>query len=157
MFKGTVADNIRFGISSVTDAEAETILRDIGGGPLLDKLENGIHQQVSRNGTNLSVGEKQMISFARAIVHDPAILIMDEATANIDTETEQRIQHALEKARKGRTLIVIAHRLSTIKNADKIVVLENGLKVEEGSHKQLIANNSTYANIYRSQIKTRVE
>jgi len=157
MFKGTVADNIRFGISSVTDAETETILRDIGGGPLLDKLENGIHQQVSRNGTNLSVGEKQMISFARAIVHDPAILIMDEATANIDTETEQRIQHALEKARKGRTLIVIAHRLSTIKNADKIVVLENGLKVEEGSHKQLIANNSTYANIYRSQIKTRVE
>ena len=157
IFKGTVADNVRFGISSVTDAEAETILRDIGGGPLLDKLENGIHQQVSRNGTNLSVGEKQMISFARAIVHDPAILIMDEATANIDTETEQRIQHALEKARKGRTLIVIAHRLSTIKNADKIVVLENGLKVEEGSHKQLIANNSTYANIYRSQIKTRVE
>jgi ATP-binding cassette, subfamily B, multidrug efflux pump len=157
MFKGTVADNIRFGISSVTDEEAETILRDIGGGPLLDKLENGIHQEVSRNGTNLSVGEKQMISFARAIVHDPAILIMDEATANIDTETEQRIQHALEKARKGRTLIVIAHRLSTIKNADKIVVLENGLKVEEGSHKQLIANNSTYANIYRSQIKTRVE
>jgi ATP-binding cassette subfamily B protein len=141
----------------VTDAEAETILRDIGGGPLLDKLEKGIHQEVSRNGTNLSVGEKQMISFARAIVHDPAILIMDEATANIDTETEQRIQHALEKARKGRTLIVIAHRLSTIKNADKIVVLENGLKVEEGSHKQLIANNSTYANIYRSQIKTRVE
>lgn len=157
MFKGTVADNIRFGISSVTDEEAESILRDIGGGPLLDKLENGIHQEVSRNGTNLSVGEKQMISFARAIVHDPAILIMDEATANIDTETEQRIQHALEKARKGRTLIVIAHRLSTIKNADKIVVLENGLKVEEGSHKQLIANNSTYANIYRSQIKTRVE
>ena len=157
MFKGTVADNIRFGISSVTDAEAEKILRDIGGGPLLDKLEKGIHQEVSRNGTNLSVGEKQMISFARAIVHDPAILIMDEATANIDTETEQRIQHALEKARKGRTLIVIAHRLSTIKNADKIVVLENGLKVEEGTHKQLIANNQTYANIYRSQIKTRVE
>ncbi len=157
MFKGTVADNIRFGISSVTDLEAETILRDIGGGPLVDKLEKGIHQEVSRNGTNLSVGEKQMISFARAIVHDPAILIMDEATANIDTETEQHIQHALEKARKGRTLIVIAHRLSTIKNADKIVVLENGLKVEEGTHKQLIANNQTYANIYRSQIKTRVE
>ena len=157
MFKGTVADNIRFGISSVTDQEAETILRDIGGGPLLDKLEKGVHQEVSRNGTNLSVGEKQMISFARAIVHDPAILIMDEATANIDTETEQRIQHALEKARKGRTLIVIAHRLSTIKNADKIVVLENGLKVEEGTHKQLIANNQTYANIYRSQIKTRIE
>ncbi len=157
MFKGTIADNIRFGISSVSDAEAEAILRDIGGGSLLDKLEKGIHQDVSRGGTNLSVGEKQLISFARAIVHDPAILIMDEATANIDTETEQLIQKALEKARKGRTLIVIAHRLSTIKNADKIVVLENGLKVEEGSHKQLIANNATYANIYRSQIKTRIE
>ena len=157
MFKGTVADNIRFGISSVTDEEAESVLRNIGGGPLLDKLEKGIHQEVSRNGTNLSVGEKQMISFARAIVHNPAILIMDEATANIDTETEQRIQQALEKARKGRTLIVIAHRLSTIKNADKIVVLENGLKVEEGTHKQLIANNQTYANIYRSQIKTRID
>jgi ATP-binding cassette subfamily B protein len=154
MFKGTIADNIRFGISSVTDQEAEVVLRDIGGGPLLDKLEKGIQQEVSRGGSNLSVGEKQLISFARAIVHDPAILIMDEATANIDTETEKRIQTALEKARKGRTLIVIAHRLSTIKNADKVVVLENGLKVEEGTHQQLIANNATYANIYRSQVKT---
>jgi ATP-binding cassette subfamily B multidrug efflux pump len=157
MFKGTIAENIRFGISSVTDGEAEQILRDIGGGPLLDKFDEGIQTKVTRGGHNLSVGEKQMISFARAIVHDPAILIMDEATANIDTETEQRIQIALEKARKGRTLIVIAHRLSTIKHADKIVVLENGLKVEEGSHKDLIANNKTYANMYRSQIKTGVE
>lgn len=153
MFKGTIADNIRFGISSVSDAEAERVLRDIGGDTLLNKLPKGIHQEVTRGGHNLSVGEKQLISFARAIVHNPAILIMDEATANIDTETEQKIQVALEKARKGRTLIVIAHRLSTIKNADKIVVLENGLKVEEGTHKQLISNNATYANMYRSQIK----
>lgn len=157
MFKGTIADNIRFGISTISDEEAEKVLRDIGGSKLLDKLEKGIHSDVSRGGGNLSVGEKQLISFARAIVHDPAILIMDEATANIDTETEQLIQMALEKARKGRTLIVIAHRLSTIKNADKIVVLENGLKVEEGKHTELIAKNGTYANIYRSQIKTRVE
>jgi ATP-binding cassette, subfamily B, multidrug efflux pump len=157
MFKGTIADNIRFGISSVSDEEAEKVLREIGGDSLLNKLEKGIHQQVSRGGGNLSVGEKQLISFARAIVHDPAILIMDEATANIDTETELRIQLALEKARRGRTLIVIAHRLSTIKNADKIVVLENGEKVEEGTHRQLIAKNGTYANIYRSQINTRVD
>jgi ATP-binding cassette subfamily B protein len=102
------------------------------------------------------VGEKQLISFARAIVHDPAILIMDEATANIDTETEQLIQLALEKARQGRTLIVIAHRLSTIKNADKIVVLEAGQKVEEGKHQDLITKNGVYANIDRSQIKTPV-
>jgi ATP-binding cassette subfamily B protein len=153
MFKGTIADNIRFGMSSVSDTEAEAVLRDIGGGPLLDKLEHGIHQPVSRGGSNLSVGEKQLISFARAIVHNPAILIMDEATANIDTETEKRIQLALEKARKGRTLIVIAHRLSTIKKADKIVVLENGLKVEEGTHQALIHLNGQYANLYRSQFK----
>jgi ATP-binding cassette, subfamily B, multidrug efflux pump len=157
MFKGTIADNIRFGISSVTDAEAEKILREVGGDALLNKLEKGIHQPVSRGGANLSVGEKQLISFARALVHDPSILIMDEATANIDTETEKRIQLALEKARNGRTLIVIAHRLSTIKNANKIVVLDNGLKVEEGTHKQLIAANQFYANMYRSQIKTRIE
>ena len=155
MFKGTIADNIRFGISTISDEEAEKVLREIGGGPLLDKLEKGIHQDVSRAGANLSVGEKQLISFARAIVHDPAILIMDEATANIDTETEILIQNALEKARHGRTLIVIAHRLSTIKNADKIVVLEEGVKVEEGRHKDLIARNGAYANIYRSQVKTR--
>jgi len=157
LFKGTIADNIRFGIGTITDEEAERVLREIGGGKLLDKLENGIHQGVTRGGLNLSVGEKQLISFARAIVHDPAILIMDEATANIDTETEQLIQHALEKARKGRTLIVIAHRLSTIKNADKIIVLEEGVKVEEGKHAELIAHNGAYANIYRSQIKTRTE
>jgi len=157
MFKGTIADNIRFGISTITDEEAERVLREIGGAKLLDKLEKGIHQEVSRGGLNLSVGEKQLISFARAIVHDPAILIMDEATANIDTETEILIQHALEKARQGRTLIVIAHRLSTIKNADKIIVLEDGLKMEEGKHSTLIAKNGMYANIYRSQIKTRVE
>lgn len=156
MFKGTIADNIRFGISTISDEEAESVLRSIGGDKLLNKLERGIQSEVSRGGANLSVGEKQLISFARAIVHDPAILIMDEATANIDTETEQLIQLALEKARQGRTLIVIAHRLSTIKNADKIVVLEAGQKVEEGKHQDLIAKNGVYANIYRSQIKTPV-
>jgi ATP-binding cassette subfamily B protein len=149
----TIADNIRFGMSTVSDKEAEDVLREIGGAPLLDKLENGIHQNLSRGGVNLSVGEKQLISFARAIVHNPAIFIMDEATANIDTETEKRIQLALEKARKGRTLIVISHRLSTIKKADKIVVLENGLKVEEGTHDALINRDGAYANMYRAQFK----
>jgi len=99
------------------------------------------------------VGEKQIISFARAVLHDPAILIMDEATANIDTETETMIQQALDKVKVGRTMIVIAHRLSTIKHADKIVVLENGFKVEEGNHSTLLEKNGVYANIYRSQIK----
>lgn len=154
LFKGTLADNVRFGLSQVTDEEIDRVLREIGGGKLLDKLEHGVKQMITRGGGNLSVGEKQIISFARAVIHNPVILVMDEATANIDTETETMIQTALETVRKGRTMIVIAHRLSTIKNADKIVVLENGMKVEEGRHKDLLKNNSVYANIYRSQIKT---
>lgn len=153
IFKGTMADNVRFGVKDVSDQEVEDILRNIGGGKLIDKLENGVKQMITRGGGNLSVGEKQIISFARAVVHNPAVLVMDEATANIDTETENMIQHALEKVKEGRTTIVIAHRLSTIKNAHKIVVLENGMKVEEGKHKDLLAKNGVYANIYRSQIK----
>ncbi len=154
IFKGTIADNVRFGIKDYSDEQVDQILREIGGSKLLDKMEDGVKQKITRGGGNLSVGEKQLISFARAVVHDPAILVMDEATANIDTETETLIQTALEKVKKGRTMIVIAHRLSTIKNADKIVVLENGIKVEEGRHKDLLAKNGVYANIYRSQIKT---
>lgn len=153
MFKGTLADNVRFGVSNLSDAEVESALREIGGGRMLDKLEKGVSTMITRAGGNLSVGEKQIISLARALVHDPAILVMDEATANIDTETEVLIQNALEKVRKGRTMIVIAHRLSTIKNADTIVVLENGIKVEQGKHSDLLAKNGVYANIYRTQIK----
>jgi ATP-binding cassette subfamily B protein len=156
IFKGTIADNIRFG-QHISDEEVEHILRDIGGSRLIDKLEKGIHTMITRGGGNLSVGEKQIISFARAVVHNPAILVMDEATANIDTETETMLQEALDKVKRGRTTIVIAHRLSTIKGADKIVVLENGMKVEEGKHNDLLKKNGVYANIYRSQIKVEAE
>lgn len=152
LFKGTIADNVKFGLD-VSDALVEQTIRDIGGSKLLDKLDKGVLHDVSRGGGNFSVGEKQIISFARAVLHDPAILIMDEATANIDTETETMIQQALDKVKVGRTMIVIAHRLSTIKHADKIVVLENGFKVEEGNHSTLLEKNGVYANIYRSQIK----
>jgi ATP-binding cassette subfamily B protein len=155
LFKGTLAENIRFGMKDVSDEEITRVLVSIGGKKIIDKLENGIQTMVSRGGTNFSVGEKQIISFARAVVHNPSILIMDEATANIDTETEEMIQTALETVAKNRTMIIIAHRLSTIKNADKIVVLENGLKVEEGKHSDLLAKNGVYANIYRSQVKIR--
>ncbi len=154
MFSGTIADNIRFGLDGVTDEVIERTLREIGGGKLLDKLEDGIHHDISRSGGNLSVGEKQILSFARAIVHDKPVLIMDEATANIDTETETMIQKCLEVVKKDRTLIVIAHRLSTIIAADKIVVMEKGLKKEEGPHSELLALDGLYANIYRSQVKS---
>ncbi|MDR2828056.1 MAG: ATP-binding cassette domain-containing protein [Acholeplasmatales bacterium] len=157
IFKGTIADNIRFGENSVTDMETQNILSEIGGQKLLEKMPNGIKENLKRGGGNLSIGEKQLISFARAVVHNPSILIMDEATANIDTETESLIQKALDKVKEGRTTIVIAHRLSTIKNADKIIVLENGIKVEEGKHLELLQNNKVYANIYRSQIKVGEE
>lgn len=157
IFKGTLADNIRFGHENVSDQRVIDVLNEIGGGKLLEKFEQGINQPITRGGGNLSVGEKQLISFARAVIHDSKILVMDEATANIDTETETMIQTALEKVKKGRTTIVIAHRLSTIKNADKIVVLQAGLKVEEGTHHDLLEKNGVYANIYRSQIKSSKE
>lgn len=153
LFKGTIASNIRFGNPNITDQEAEEILIRIGGKHILDKFPEGINQEVSRAGLNLSLGEKQLISFARALVYDPAILVLDEATANIDTETEGLINKALSVVSKNRTTIVIAHRLSTIQNADKIIVLENGYKVEEGTHLELLEKNGTYSNIYRSQIK----
>ncbi|WP_025724622.1 ABC transporter ATP-binding protein [Acholeplasma granularum] len=153
IYKGTIKSNIAFG-KDIDDSHIEKVLRDIGGGPMIDKLPEGINAPLFRGGGNLSVGEKQLISFARAVVHDPSILIMDEATANIDTETETLIQNALNKVKEGRTTIVIAHRLSTIKHAHKIVVLENGYKIEEGTHEQLLSLNQKYANIYKSQMKS---
>ncbi|MCR1808910.1 ABC transporter ATP-binding protein [Haploplasma modicum] len=152
MFSGTLYDNVKFG-SNITKEEAIKIVKSVGGANLLDKLEHGIDEPINRKGSNLSIGERQIISFARVIAHDPRILIMDEATANIDTETETIIQNALDKVKKNRTVIIIAHRLSTIKNANKIIVLEKGLKVEEGNHEELVARDGVYANIYRSQVK----
>src|SRR5690554_757535 len=153
LFAGTLLDNVKFG-TNITDEEAIEILISVGGEQLLNKLPNGIYEEINRQGSNMSIGERQIISFARVIAHNPRILIMDEATANIDTETEEIIQKALNKVKENRTVIVIAHRLSTIKNANKIIVLDNGLKVEEGNHTDLINLNGIYANMYRSQIKS---
>ena len=152
LFKGTIASNIRFGKENVSDEEIERVLIAIGGKPIIDKLPKGIHQEISISNSILSVGEKQIISLARVIIQDPAILIMDEATSHIDTETELIIKQALDVVCQNRTVIVIAHRLSTIYNADKIIVLEHGLKVEEGTHFSLLEKNGVYANIYRSQV-----
>lgn len=151
LFSGTLYDNINFG-ANITEEEATEILISVGGKSLIEKMPNGIYEEINKKGSNLSIGERQIISFARAIAHDPRILIMDEATANIDTETEEIIQNALNVIKKDRTVIVIAHRLSTIKNANKIVVLESGLKVEEGKHEDLVKENGVYANMYRSQV-----
>ncbi len=152
LFRGTIASNIRFGKENVTDEEIEKILISIGGEKIIKKFALGIQQPITRAGINMSAGEKQVISLARAIVHNPSILIMDEATSHIDTETEEMIKTALNVVCKGRTVIVIAHRLSTIFNADKIFVLDHGLKVEEGTHQELVEKNGVYANIYRAQV-----
>lgn len=157
LFKGTIASNIRFGKEEVSDEKIIDIMTMIGGKKIIDKFEKGINQDINRAGVNLSCGEKQIIALARVLVHNPSILIMDEATSHIDTETENMIKKALEVVAKGRTVIVIAHRLSTVQNADKIIVLDHGLKVEEGNHKELIEKNGVYANIYRAQIGSTLD
>ena len=150
LFKGTIASNIKFG-KEVTDEEVEKVLEMIGGKKIIDKFPLGIHQKITRSGLNMSAGEKQLISLARVLIHNPSILIMDEATSHIDLETEEMVKNALKIVSKDRTVIVIAHRLSTIFDADKIIVLDHGLKVEEGKHSELVKMNGVYANIYRAQ------
>lgn len=151
LFSGTLADNIRFGKEGVLDREIEEVLLRVGGKKILEKFPQRLHEQVTSSGDNLSVGEQQIIAFARALIHDPAILIMDEATANMDTETEKLIQDALKVVAKGRTLIIIAHRLATIREADSIIVLDQGKIVEQANHQDLLAADGFYANMYRSQ------
>ena len=152
LFKGTIASNIRFGRDDISDEVVEEVLLSVGGEKILKKFSQGIHHEITRTGVNLSSGEKQIITLARVLIHDPSILIMDEATSHIDTETETMIKKAIEVVSKNRTVIIIAHRLSTIYNADKIIVLDHGLKVEEGKHNELVQNNGYYANMYRAQL-----
>lgn len=152
LFKGTIASNIRFGKDEISDQEIEAILISLGGEKIIKKFEKGIHQPITRTKDNMSSGEKQIISLARAVVFNPSILIMDEATSHIDTETEEMIKKALQVVSQNRTVIVIAHRLSTIYNADKIIVLDKGLKVEEGNHESLLEKNGIYAHMYYSQM-----
>ncbi len=153
LFKGTIASNISLNDPTVTDEMILNALKMIGAEGLLDKYERGIYAEVSNLGDNLSTGERQLLSFARAMLYDPSILILDEATANIDTQTEQMIQHALKVASKDRTTFVVAHRLSTIKDADRIVVLDGGVIIEQGTHDELIENKGKYYEMYLSQSK----
>ena len=147
LFSGTVKENIIFGLKNVGEKKVIATLKEIGAENLLDK----INMEVGEEGSNLSNGERQLVSFARAVIKDPAILIMDEATSSIDTLTEAKIQKGINKIIKGRTSIIVAHRLSTIKQCDKIVVIENGSIKEMGSHKELMALKGHYYNLYLGQ------
>ena len=148
LFTGTIRDNIRYGRLSATDAEVEEAARVIGAHDLIATLPNGYDTEIRERGRNLSMGQRQMIAFARALLADPRILILDEATANIDTFTEMLVQQGLQQLLHGRTAVVIAHRLSTIKSADLIVVVQDGAIIEQGTHSDLLQQEGAYATLY---------
>ena len=150
LFTGTVKENILFGRLDASDVEVIAAATAVGAHDFIANLKNGYDTSVEEGGVLLSVGQRQLISFARALLADPRILILDEATSSVDTQTEQIIQNALTRLLKGRTSFVIAHRLSTITNADRIVVIEGGKVVEQGTHAELIELNGKYAELYRT-------
>ncbi|WP_099052478.1 ABC transporter ATP-binding protein [Paenibacillus borealis] len=152
LFTGTIASNVSLGDERISRERVERALREVGADKLLSHLPQGFDEPVIEKGSTLSAGQRQLISFARALSFDPAILILDEATSNIDTETESIIQQALEVLKKGRTTFIIAHRLSTIRSADQILVLHRGEIVERGSHDELMALGGRYFRMYQLQL-----
>ena len=153
LFTGTLESNVRLGTESVSRKAAESALREVGLGPFLDSLPQGLDTMVSERGSTFSVGQRQLVSFARALAHNPRFLILDEATSSVDTRTEIMIREALDRLLTGRTAIVIAHRLSTIQNADRILVFHKGRLREQGTHQELLLHRSIYYRLYQLQYK----
>lgn len=151
LFSGTIRDNLKYGSPNATDEEIMEALKIVSAQSIVEKSENGLDTEVGEGGDLLSTGEKQLISFARAILADPKILVLDEATSSIDTFTEQLIQNAIHKVISGRTSFVIAHRLSTVRNADIILVVKDGKIIESGNHSELLALKGYYFNLYTHQ------
>jgi ATP-binding cassette subfamily B protein len=155
LFSGTVEGNIRLGHSEITDERIRWAAREVQAEPFIERLPEGYASEVKERGAGLSVGQKQLISFARALAFDPALLILDEATSSIDTETEQLIQQAIEKVMQRRTSLLIAHRLSTIQRASRIIVLHHGELREIGTHQELLAQRGLYWRLYKLQYAAR--
>lgn len=153
LFSGDIASNVRLGKDSIDDARVEWVAREVRAAGFIEKLPEQYHTKVRERGAGFSVGQKQLISFARALAFDPRIMILDEATSSIDTETEQLIQQAIERVMADRTSLIIAHRLSTIQRVDKIIVLHKGEIREQGSHQQLLAQRGIYYKLYQLQYK----
>ena len=153
LFSGTIAENIRYGRLDATDEDVRAAAKAVWADQVVEKLEHGYQTDVGEGGSRLSTGEKQLISFARAIIADPAIFVLDEATSSIDTQTEQLIQKATEKLLRGRTSFIIAHRLSTIRHADIILVVRDGKIIEQGRHEELLDKKGYYYDLCRQQFQ----
>ena len=154
LFSGTIRDNISLG-EDMDDEEIMHAARVVQAEPFIQALPRGLDTELNERGSNLSTGQRQLLSFCRAIAHDPSVIILDEATGSIDTETEVLIQRAIERLMKNRTSLVIAHRLSTIRNAHRIMVMSSGKVVETGSHQELLAARGLYYNLYKLQYEKR--
>ena len=150
IFTGDIAGNIRLREESIPDSAVEAAAKAGGASHFIERLPQKYHEPVTERGSTLSAGERQLLSFARTLAFDPRILILDEATANIDTETERLIQNALERLMEGRTSIMVAHRLSTIESCDRIIVLDHGEIVEMGNHAHLMEKRGRYYDLYMS-------
>ena len=150
LFSGTIEENIKFGRLDATSEQVMEVAKTVGAHNFISRLDKGYATMVGQRGVNLSAGQRQLICMARAILADPRILILDEATSNVDTNTERIMQRALRKLTRGRTCLTIAHRLSTVTNADRIIVLDQGRIVEEGSHKELLAKQGLYHKMYQT-------
>jgi len=153
LFTGTIADNIRLGSSWITDERLERAADEVNVGDFIRSLPQQFTEPVQERGATLSTGQKQLISFARALAHDPAILILDEATSSVDTDTEIHVRNALSRMVTGRTSILIAHRLSTIQRADTILVMHKGQLRERGTHQELLTQRGLYWKLYQLQYK----
>jgi ATP-binding cassette subfamily B protein len=153
LFTGTIAENIRLGTKSISDADMERAADEVNVLDFIHTLPHGFNEPLRERGAGLSTGQKQLINFARALAHRPRILILDEATSSVDTETEIRVRTALDRMVTGRTSVVIAHRLSTVQRADTILVMHKGQLREHGPHQQLLAQHGIYWKLYRLQYK----
>jgi ATP-binding cassette subfamily B protein len=156
LFHGTIADNIAYGAGSSSREQVEEAARAAHADRFIRTLPDGYDTVLDEEGTGVSAGEKQLITIARAFLSDPVILVLDEATSSVDTRTEVLIQQAMARLAHGRTSFVIAHRLSTIREADVILVMENGSIVEQGSHRELLASGGAYARLYEAQFSAAV-
>ncbi len=153
LFSGTIEENIRYGRLDATDEDIQAAAKAVSADQVVAKLEKGYQTDVGEGGNRLSTGEKQLISFARAIIANPAIFVLDEATSSIDTQTEQLIQKATEKLLHGRTSFIIAHRLSTIRHADLILVVRDGKIIEQGKHEELLDQKGYYYHLCKQQFQ----